>query len=66
MKANKTNIATLESMVDWEVIEQDENINIIQSTWDFKCKHYLDCLIKKSKSRFSARGDQLLEGIYIF
>ena len=41
-------------------------MNVIESTWDFKCNHYSDGLIKKFKSRFCARGDQKLEGIYLF
>jgi len=38
-------------------------MNIISSTWAFRCKRYPDGRIKKFKARFCARGDQQLEGI---
>ncbi len=41
-------------------------MNVISSTWAFKCKRYPDGLIKKFKSRFCARGDQQLEGMDFF
>ena len=41
-------------------------MNIINSTWAFKCKRYPDGLIKKFKARFYARGDQQLQGIDFF
>jgi len=41
-------------------------MNIISSTWAFKCKRYPDGLTKKFKARFCARGDQQLEGIDFF
>jgi hypothetical protein len=40
-------------------------MNVISSTWAFKCKRYPDGLIKNSKPG-CARGDQQLEGIDIF
>ena len=65
-KAMKTEIATLESMGAWEVVERSDDMNVIDSTWAFKCKRYPDGLIKKFKARFCARGDQQLEGIDFF
>ncbi len=41
-------------------------MNVINSTWAFKCKRYPDGLIKKFKASFCARGDQQLEGIDFF
>ncbi len=41
-------------------------MNVISSTWAFKCKRYPDGLIKKFKARFCARGDQQLKGIDFF
>ena len=41
-------------------------MKFINSAWDLKCKRYPDGLIKKSKARFCARGNQQLEGIYCF
>jgi hypothetical protein len=58
-------IATLENIDAWSVIDRD-NHHVIVSTWAFKCKRYPDGLIKKFKARFCAQGDQQLEGIDFF
>ena len=50
----------------WEIVEQDENTDLIQSTWAFECKSYPDGLLKKFKSRFYTRGDQQLGGLDFF
>jgi hypothetical protein len=59
-------INALESIEAWQVVDQDDEINIISSTLAFKCKRYPDGLIKKFKARFCACGDQQLEGIDFF
>jgi len=59
-------IFTLESIDAWDVVEREDHMNIINSTWAFKCKRYPDGLIKKFKARFCARGDQQLHGIDFF
>jgi hypothetical protein len=41
-------------------------MNVISSTWAFKCKRNPDGLIKKFKPRYCAPGDQQLEGIDLF
>ena len=38
-------------------------MNAIQQKWAFKCKCYLDVLVKKFKAQLCDRGDQQLEGI---
>ncbi len=40
-KAMELEIATLEALGAWEVLEYDSKTmpNVIQSTWAFKCKH---------------------------
>ena len=65
-KAMQVEIATLESMGAWEIVDRADDMNVIDSTWAFKCKRYPDGLIKKFKARFCARGDQQLEGIDFF
>ncbi len=65
-EAMRVEIKTLESMGAWEVVEREEDMNVIRSTWAFKCKRYPDGLIKKFKARFCARGDMQLEGIDFF
>ena len=62
----KTEIATLESIDYWYIFDQYENMKSIQSTWDFKCKHYPDGLIMMFKAKFYDRGNQQLEGIDFF
>jgi hypothetical protein len=67
-KAMELEIATLEAINAWEVLEYDSETmqNFIPSTWAFKCKQLPDGLIKKFKARFCARGDMQLEGIDFF
>ena len=67
-KAMELEIATLEALDAWEVVEYDPSNmpNVIRSTWAFKCKRYPDGLIKKFKARFCARGDMQLEGVDFF
>ena len=55
-------LATLESMGAWDVVNRDESMNVIDSTRAFKCKRYPDGLIKKFKAHFCARGNQQLKG----
>ena len=61
-------IATLEALGAWEVLEYDSETmpNVIQSTWAFNCKRFPDGLIKKFKARFCARGNMQLEGVDFF
>ena len=62
----KVYIATLEYIGSWYIFYQYYFINVIDMTWDFKCKVYLDGLIKRFKAPFCARGYQQLEGIDFF
>ena len=61
-------IATLEAINAWEVLEYDSETmpNVIPLTWAFKCKRFPDGLIKKFKACFFACGDMQLEGIDFF
>ena len=65
-KAACKEIETLESMDAWEVVDREGDMNIIDAIWAFKLKRFPDGMVKKSKARFCARGDQQLEGIYFF
>ena len=49
-------IATLEALGAWEVLEYDSETmpNVIQLKRAFKCKRFPDGLIKKLKARFCA------------
>ncbi len=61
-------IATLEALGAWEVLEYDSETmpNVIQLTWAFKCKHFPNGLIKKFKARFCARDNMQLKGVDFF
>ena len=41
-------------------------MKVIDSTWYFNCKRYIDGPIKKFKARFCAIGNQQLKVIYLF
>jgi hypothetical protein len=56
-KAAVKEIETLEGMNAWTVVEREDDMNVIDSTWAFKLKRYPDGMIKKFKARFCARGD---------
>ena len=45
----KSKIDTLESMGDWEIIDQDDSMNAIDLPWTFKCKRSSDGLINNIK-----------------
>ena len=55
----KLEIATLEALGAWEVLEyvSETMPSVIQLTWAFKCKRFPDGLIKKFKACFCARGN---------
>ena len=66
-EATKVEINTLENEMNaWEVVDIEEWMNILDSTWAFKVKRNPAGEIKKLKARFCARGDQQLEGIDFF
>jgi hypothetical protein len=47
-KAMELEIFTLESIEAWQVVDRDNGMKVITSTWAFKCKRYPDGLIKKT------------------
>jgi hypothetical protein len=65
-KSMELEVFTLESIEAWQVVVWKDDMNVISSTWAFKCKRYPDGLIKKFKARCCAPGDQQLEGIVFF
>ena len=50
----------------WDVVERQPWMNILPSTWAFRCKRYPDGFVRKLKARFCARGDKQAEGIDYF
>jgi hypothetical protein len=60
-------VTTLTDQKDaWEVVSREAWMNVLPSTWAFKCKRFPDGLIKKLKARFCVRGDKQLEGVDFF
>ncbi|KAL7485132.1 hypothetical protein ACHAW6_010731 [Cyclotella cf. meneghiniana] len=59
-------ITLQEKLHCWELIRYKSTMNVLPSTWAFKCKRYPDGRIKKFKARFCARGDRQKEGIDYF
>ena len=53
-------------MKAWEVVEQQDDMNVLRSTWAFKLKRYPDVLIKIFKALFCARDDMQLKRIDFF
>ncbi len=49
-KAMELEIFTLESIEAWQVVNWEDKMNVISSTWAFKCKRYPDGLIKEIQS----------------
>jgi hypothetical protein len=47
-------------------MEQKSWMNVIPSTWAFKCKRYPDGLVQKLKSQFCAQGDCQIKGVDFF
>jgi hypothetical protein len=67
-KDMEVEINNLEAINAWNVVEYDPEtiLNVIKSTWAFKCKRFPDGLIKKFKARFCARGNMQIEGVDFF
>jgi hypothetical protein len=65
-KAAEIEVDTLERMDTWEVVEREDWMNVLPTTWAFKCKRYPDGTIRKFKARFCARGDRQIEGVDFF
>ena len=53
-------------MSAWKVVDREDDMNVIRSTYAFKLKRYPDGLIINFKARFCAKGDMQLEGIDFF
>ena len=55
-KASCRDIETLETMEAWVVVDINQYMNIIDSTWDLILKRFPDGLIRKLKVFFCSRG----------
>jgi hypothetical protein len=67
MEACQKEINTLVNDKDaWDVVAREPWMNVLPSTWAFKCKRYPDGTVRKLKSRFCVRGDKQVEGVDFF
>ena len=48
------------------MVEINDEMNVIVSTWAFKLKQFTDELINKSKGHFYDRSNHHLEGVDLF
>jgi hypothetical protein len=65
-QAAKLEYETLTQMGVWDIVERKDWMNILPSTWAFKCKRYPEGDVRKLKARFCARGDCQIEGVDFF
>ena len=66
-KAMELEVDTLEQTQDtWDIVDRKDWMNVLPSTWAFKCKRYPDGSVRKLKARFCARGDKQIEGVDYF
>ena len=50
----------------WDVVVHESWMNILPSTWAFKCNWFPDGRVQKLKARFCVRGDRQVEGVDFF
>ena len=50
----------------WELVDREDWMNVLPSTWAFRLKRFPNGLMKKFKARFCVRGDKQLEGVDFF
>ena len=62
-EAAKAEVATLESMKAWDVVDRPVGRRVLPSLWVFKKKRKPDGSVKKYKGRFTVRGDRQVEGV---
>ena len=56
-------IETLQEMDVWDVVPKTSKMNVLPSTWAFKCKRFPDGTVRKLKGRFCVRGDRQKDGV---
>jgi hypothetical protein len=66
-KACEKEISTLTDDKDaWDFVARESWMNVLPSTWAFKCKRFPDGRVRKLKARFCVRGDRQVEGVDFF
>ncbi|CAJ1961247.1 unnamed protein product [Cylindrotheca closterium] len=62
-KAAEDEIEALKKKESWDVVDRTEGMNVLPSTWAFKCKRYPDGSVRKLKARFCVRGDRQIQDV---
>jgi hypothetical protein len=65
-EACEKELATLEDMNVWDVVNKESWMNVLPGTWAFKQKRFPSGEIRKLKARFCARGDRQIEHVDYF
>eukprot|EP00957_Ditylum_brightwellii_P127760 9743094-Ditylum_brightwellii.AAC.1 len=59
-------ISTLSGKESWIIVPHTKDMNMLKSTWAFKCKQFPDGQVTKLKARFCVQGDMYIEGVDVF
>ena len=59
-------LATLEGKDAWAVVDRQDWMNVLPSTWAFKVKRLPDGTVRKLKARFCVRGDRQVQDVDYF
>lgn len=65
-EAMRIEVETLNKKRTWDLVEQEDWMNVVKGTWAFKYKRYPSGVLKKLKARWCARGDTQIEGVDYF
>ena len=65
-KAAITDSESLEETNEWKYVDNTKHMDVLQSTWALKLKHFPNGLLKKFKANFFASVDQNIQGRNFF
>jgi hypothetical protein len=65
-QAMELELETLLGKDAWVEVDREDYMNVLPSTWAFKCKRFPDGLVRKLKARFCVRGDCQIDGVDVF
>ena len=62
----RTELNTLEQVEAWEKVIRTKDMNVLESTWEFKIKRFPDGSLRKLKTRFCVRRYQQIKDVDYF
>jgi hypothetical protein len=65
-QAMELELETLTGKEAWTEVDREAHMNVLPSTWAFKCKRFPDGLVRKLKARFCVRGDCQIDNVDVF